>query len=73
MLAPTPATATLLAAAAAAPTPSGAHQTPVPAFRVRSYEANGGCNTCYGGDTIIGPNCNSTVTIACSKFSCFCA
>ncbi|PSC74007.1 MAC perforin family [Micractinium conductrix] len=40
---------------------------------VGTYEANGGCNTCYGGDTIIGPNCNSTVTIACSKFSCFCA
>lgn len=38
-------------------------------YRTRS----GGCNSCYGDGTQIGPNCNTTATIACSSVSCFCS
>ncbi len=30
------------------------------------------CNTCYGDGSVIGPNCNSTYTLSCTAFACYC-
>ncbi|KAL4424163.1 hypothetical protein ABPG75_001464 [Micractinium tetrahymenae] len=30
------------------------------------------CNTCYGDGSVIGPNCNSTYTLSCTAYSCYC-
>jgi len=41
---------------------------PIGTYQTRSKR----CNTCYGGDTVIGPNCNSTYTLSCTSRACYC-
>ena len=31
-----------------------------------------GCNSCYGDGDKFGPNCNSTTTLSCTAYSCYC-
>lgn len=50
---------------------------PAPAAASRcvtgTYKTSSGCNTCFGGEKTLGPQCNTTSTITCTAFACYCA
>ena len=48
---------------------------PAPCSRpaCRRYKTSSGCNTCFGGEKTLGPQCNTTSTITCTAFACYCA
>ncbi|KAL4438541.1 hypothetical protein ABPG77_000189 [Micractinium sp. CCAP 211/92] len=52
----------------ACPTPTYFASCPTGTYLTKTKR----CNTCYGDGSVIGPNCNSTYTLSCTAFACYC-